>query len=121
MMTHLPSLLPEQRDADEGAVLVAVADDQGLGVRVHGERREQLGLAAGLEAEMICLAGIDDLLDDLAQLVHLDREDAAIMALVADLVDRAAERLVDRLDAVAQQILEADDERKSEPASARLP
>jgi hypothetical protein len=34
----------------------------------------QLGLGAGLETEVECLAGGDDLVDDLTELVDLDRE-----------------------------------------------
>ena len=75
---RLAELAAEQRGADEGAILVAVADDQALGILVHRERGDQLRLAAGLEAEMKLRAGVDDLLDHLAELVHLDREDAAI-------------------------------------------
>ena len=75
----LAELAPEQRDADEGAVLVAVADDEALGVVVHREPGEQLRLAARFEAEVERLAGIEDLFDDFAELVDLDREDAAIM------------------------------------------
>ncbi len=40
----------------------------------------QLGLRAGLEAELERLAEIEDLLDDLALLVHLDRIDADVIA-----------------------------------------
>ena len=52
----LAELAAEQRDSDEGAILVAVADDQALRVLVHRERREQLRFAAGLEAEVKRLA-----------------------------------------------------------------
>ena len=88
MMTFLPSLRPSKRDANEGAILVAVADDEALGVLVHRECRDQFRLAARFEAEMKFLAGIDDLFDHFAQLVDLDRENAAILVLVTELRDR---------------------------------
>ena len=51
--------------------------------------REQLGLAAGFEAVVERPAELDDLLDDGAVLVDLDRIDAAVLAAVAVLADRA--------------------------------
>ena len=47
---------------------------------MHREPGEHLGLRADLEAVVERPAGLEDLLDDLAQLVHLDREDAAVGA-----------------------------------------
>ena len=64
--------------------------------------------------------GVEDFLHDLAQLVDLDREHAAVRLLVAGLRDGAGERLADRLHAVAQQVLEADDQREAEALFARL-
>jgi hypothetical protein len=43
----------EQRRLDVLLVLVAVADDERLGVVEHRHHGEQLGLAAGLEAEVV--------------------------------------------------------------------
>ena len=53
------------------------------------QRDQQLGLAAGLEADLLRGAVLDDLLDHVALLVHLDRVDAAEAALVAVLADGA--------------------------------
>ena len=49
---------------------------------VERQHREQLRLGAGLEAEAERLAEVEDLLDDVPLLVHLDRVDAAVVALV---------------------------------------
>ena len=95
MMTFLPSLLPQQRVLDEEGVLVAVADDQALRVRVDRQRGDQLRLAARLQPEVERRARVEDLLDDLAQLVDLDREHAAVDILVARFLDRRLERVVD--------------------------
>ena len=76
---RLAELAAEQRDADEGLILVAVADDQALRVLVHGEGRDQFRLAARFESEMKLLPGVDDLFDHFAQLVDLDRKNAAII------------------------------------------
>ncbi len=46
-----PEALREQRRLDVGAVLVAVADDQRVRRVEQRERDQQLGLAAGLEAD----------------------------------------------------------------------
>ena len=101
--------LAEEGEADVVVVLVAVADDERLGVLVEGEGDHELGLGAGFEAEVVVLAGVEDLLDDLAELVDLDGEDAAVFTLVGLLGDGLAEGFVEVDDAVAEQVLEADD------------
>ena len=53
----------------------------------QGQHGEQLRLGAGLEAEAVGLAEIEDLLDDVPLLVDLDRIDAAVVALVLELLD----------------------------------
>jgi hypothetical protein len=75
-------------------------------------------LAAGLEAEPEGLAGVADLLDDPALLVHLDREDALVVAPVAVLDDRATERVGDVDQALAQEVAEVDEQRRAEAALA---
>ena len=66
-MICLPSLRPSKRVLDEDGVLVAVADDQALRVAMDRQRREELGLAAALQAEVKFAAGVEDFLDHLAQ------------------------------------------------------
>ena len=73
-----PELLREERRLDEGAVLVAVAEDERLGVLLERERHQQLGLRARLDPEVVGTAVLDQLLDDVALLVDLDRVDAAV-------------------------------------------
>src|SRR5581483_3263230 len=63
---------------------------------------------------------IDDLLNDFAQLIDLDREHAAILVFVAKFSHRILKGAVDRFHAMAQQILEPDQKRKTEIARARL-
>src|SRR5690606_4751418 len=70
----------ERGEADVVVVLVAVADDKAIATFVHRERDHQLGLRSRLEAVAKLAAGSDDLVNDLAQLVHLDGEHAAIAA-----------------------------------------
>ena len=120
MTDLLAELAAEQRDADERAVLVAVADDEALGILVHRQRGDQFRLASGFETEMKLLAGIDDFFDDFAQLIDLDRKNAAILILVPELRDRLLKRAVDRFDTVPEQILKSDDERETQTAIARF-
>ena len=110
----------EHGGANEGAVLVAVADDEALRVFVHRERGDQLRFAAGFETEMKLRAGVDDLFDHFAQLIDLDRKNAAIFVAITELLHRRVKGAVDRLDPVPQQILEPDHERKTESALARF-
>ena len=79
----LAELAAEQGVLNEASVLVAVANHETFGIRVHGERCEKLGLAAGLDSEVPRLAGIDDLFHYFAELVHLDRENSPVWRVVA--------------------------------------
>ena len=78
----LADLAGEHGHLDELIVLEAVADDGRIGRFGQGEHGQQLGLRAGLDAEMVRLAEVEDLLDDMPLLVDLDRVDAAIISLV---------------------------------------
>ena len=92
-------------------VFVAVADEEGFPVLEQRECDDELGLGAGFEAEVIFFTGVEDFFDDFAELVDLDREDAAVTAFVAFFVDGLAERFVNLDDALAQHVLHADGQR----------
>ena len=115
-----PELLGEERRLDEGLVLVAVAEDEGLGVVVHGQGHQELGLAARLDAEVEGAPVLDQLLDHVALLVDLDRVDAAVAALVVVLGDGLLEGAAELLHAGAQDVGEADQEGKVEAAGAEV-
>ena len=118
---HPPAeLLGEEGGLDERLVLVAVAEDQGLGVVLQGERHQQLGLGAGLDAQVEGPAVLDQLLDHVALLVDLDRVDAAVGALVVVLRDRLLEGAAELLDPRPQDVGEADEEGQVEPAAAQV-
>ena len=61
-----------------------------------------------------------DLLDDVPLLVHLDRVDAAVLALVVVVADRVLERVVELADAVLEDVGEADEDRELDVALAQL-
>ncbi len=84
-------LLGVERQIDELLVLVAVANDIRLGVVHMRQRRDQLRLRARLQPVVILFPELRDLLDHLPLLVHLDRINAAILALVLRYPDRLAE------------------------------
>ncbi len=105
---HLAAGLPGQEGhADEGLVLVAVAEDQRLGVQVHAEGDHQLGLGAGLQAVVVLVPGPDDLVHHLLDLVGLDGVDALVAPFVAELDDGAAEGLVHLHHPVVEHLGEA--------------
>src|SRR5436309_8957932 len=106
----------QQRDANEAEIFVTVADDQAAQLALQRQAREQLRLAADLQSEVQWLARIQDLFDDLPELVHFDREHAAVAALVIELGDRIAKRDVDGLHPVTQDVLKPDQHRKLQPA-----
>ena len=76
----MSELLAHEGEAHELLVLVAVADDQVIGVLGQAEHRLQLRLAAALEADAVRLAELDDLLDDVPLLIDLDRIDRRVAA-----------------------------------------
>src|SRR5205823_12983498 len=69
---------------------------------------------------MKLLASIDNFFDDFAQLIDLDRKDAGILTAIAEFGDRVLKCEIDRPDAVAKQILEPNDEWKTQSARARV-
>ena len=81
-MICLPILRASIGHLDELVVLEAVADDRRLDAVGQGQDGEQFRLGAGFQAEVERLAEVEDLLDDVPLLVHLDRVDAAVVALV---------------------------------------
>src|SRR5205823_8229355 len=85
----------EQCDSNKRLVLVAVADDQTLGVLVHRERGDQFRFAARFQSEMELLASIDNLFDDFAELIDLNRKDTAILTPITEFGDRILKCEVD--------------------------
>ena len=116
----LVEALREERGLDVLLVLVAVAEDEPSALLRVRERDEELGLAAGLEAEAPGRAELDDLLDDVPLLVDLHRVDAAVDARVLVLGDGPGEALVEPADAVAQDVREANEEREREAARLEI-
>ncbi len=110
----------EQCEADELRILVPVAYDERLRRVVDGKGRHQLRFRPSLEPELELAPGIDDLLHNLAQLVHLDREHTLITGAVPELLDRVPERKIHRAHPVPQQVLEPDEQGEPEPAFFRL-
>ncbi len=107
----------EDHGLDIAVVLEAVADDHAIR-RAFGHRhdRQQLGLGAGLQAEVVFGAVAVHLFDHEPLLVHLDREHRAVAVLVVVLGDGLRERLVQTRQAVMQDVGEAHDDRRGEIA-----
>src|SRR5437764_411178 len=112
----LAQLDSHQRHADEVGVFIAVANDQAVRLGLQRQAGEQFRFAADLQSEVIGFAGVKNLFDDFAQLVDLDRKYAAVFALVIEFGDGAAESFIDGLNAMAKDVLEADEQRKLQPA-----
>ena len=78
------------------------------------------GFEPGLEAEPVFAAEVEDFLDDVALLVHLDRVDADVAPLVAVLVDRRLEGVVDVAEPVPQDVGEAEQHRQPDAAELQV-
>src|SRR5262249_23373169 len=116
----LADLAGEHGHAQEFVVLEAVADDGRVAAIGQGQDGQQLGLAAGFQAEVVGLAEVENFLDDLALLIDLDGIDAAIAALVLELLDGLFEGIVQFADAVAQNVGEAEQDRQLDAAGLEL-
>ena len=108
-------LLGQHRHLDELGVLEPVADDRRV-VGGHGGHGQQLGLGPGLEAEPVLAPEVHHFLHDLALLVDLDRVDADVAALVLVLGDGVLERRVDLAEAMLEDVGEAHEDRRAQPA-----
>ena len=114
-----PDLLGEHRHLDVFVIFEAVADDRRLvvGERHHGQ---QFRLRAGFQAEVVRPAEFEDFFDDLALLVDLDRINAAIVALVAVLLDGVLKCAVNFAQAMLQDFAEADEDGQVDAAQHQL-
>ena len=86
-------------------------------MRDHGQ---QFRLAAGLQPEVVRPAELEHLFDHLPLLVHLDRVDAAVAALVLVLGDGGLEGVVDLPQAVLEDVAEADQDRQVDAAQLQV-
>ena len=109
--------LGQHHHLDVFVVLEAVADD-GRFVIGHRQHRQQFRLGAGFQAEMIRPAELEDLFHHLPLLIHLDRINAAVIALVVVLGDGALERLVHFAQPMLENFGEADQD--GQPDAAQL-
>ena len=80
-MTLRPDFLGQHRHLDELRVLEPVADDRRVVVRLRRDG-EQLRLGPGFEPEPVLAAEVEHFFDDLPLLIHLDRIDADVTAVV---------------------------------------
>src|SRR5690606_25699512 len=100
------------RQPDEVVVLEAVAAQECLVVGVVSQAQGELGLAAGLQPSAVLAAVAGDRLEHHAALVDLDRVDALVVRAVAGLLDGPREGLVDAVQAVLDDVGEAQNQRQ---------
>src|SRR5207237_7833124 len=70
------------------------------------------------QPEVVRFAGVENFFDDFAELIDFDRKNASILALITELLDRIAEGLIDRFDAVADDVLKTNQQRKFQSAAS---
>ena len=116
----LAHLLREEGELDKILVLVAVADDEGVGIVHIGKHRVEFGLGTGLETDVELFAVAHHLFKDRALLVHLDGENAVVTALEAVFLAGLVEALVNLLDAAVQDIREAEQHRSGDVAERKF-
>ncbi|MNF40997.1 hypothetical protein D3C84_220140 [compost metagenome] len=114
----MAELLAHQRQADELAVLVTVADD-GAALRRQRQHGQQLGLGASFQADGDVLGG-DDVFHHRFLLVDLDRVQRGVLALVFQTLDVGVECAGQLTHAVLQDVRETDQQRQGQAAFAQL-
>ena len=95
---------------------MAVADNQAVAVHVRGQHGVQFGFAAGFEAEVVLLAVADNLFNHGAHLVYLNRVDDKVVGFVVVLLFGAVEAFCGLLDAVVEDIGEAQQDERGDVA-----
>ena len=118
---RLPSKTSRQdRCLDVEPILVAVADQQRLGVVQQRESDQQFRFASCFQTEVPALAAAHQLLHHVALLVALHREDALVPAGVAVLRDGAFKGGVEPLQTVFEDVVEANQQRQRQVAAFQL-
>src|SRR5690606_8962951 len=102
--THLPGI---EAQVDKFGVLVTVADDQTVVIAQLGQCDDQLRLAAGLKTVVVVTSVVRDLFNNVALLVDLDGEYAAIAALIATFCNSECKGFVEDFDAMVEQVADA--------------
>jgi len=105
-----------QAEVDKFLILVAIAHDQAFAVAQHGHGHQQFRLAARLQAVVVALAEAGDLVDDMALLVHLDGEHAAINTGIAGAADRLGKGFVDLGDGGVEVVFNPQQDRHGQVA-----
>ena len=108
----LAHLLRQQGQLDVALVLVAVADYERVALALHRDDGVQLGLRAGLEAEVELAPVADNLLDDGLHLVNLDGIDDEVLPLETVFVRRFLETAPRFLNPVVEDVGEAEQHRR---------
>ena len=117
---RLAELGAHQCEVDVFDVFIAIADDERLVGFEHGQHGEQLGLAAGFEAELVWIAELHDLFDNVALLVHLDREHAHVLAGVVVRIEGGLKRGVEFVEARLDDVAKPHQQRQAQAALAQL-
>ena len=99
-------LLGQDHRLDKAGVLEAVADHQGFGVVHQSQYGQQLGLAAGLQAEIMRGAKLQQVFHDVPLLIDLDGVHPAVVAGVVELAHGRGKGVGDRLQTVVDDARE---------------
>ena len=116
----LAHLLCQQGQLYEALVLIAVADDEGIGIHVGGYHRMKLRLGTSLQAKVVFLAVADDLFHHGAHLIHFNRIDDEVLGLVFILFCSLAEAGGDLFDTTVQDVWETYEHRGRDIAKLKL-
>ena len=98
----------KQGEFDELLVLVAVADDERVGVGAEGDDGMKFRLRASFQADVAFLAVAHDFFDHGAHLVHLDGHHHEVLAVELIFLGRLLEAGVDLVDTVVQDVGETN-------------
>jgi len=93
---------------DVTTILVAVADQESFWVAGKRECDEELCFAASFQSEIPAVATINEVLNNVALLIALDREDTLIVPFIGVMVDRPFKGCVESLQTILEDVVETD-------------
>ena len=116
----LAGLAGEHGHLNELVVHETVADDRRIEAVGQREHCEQFRFRAGFQTEIKRSAKVENLLDDVALLVNLDRIDATILARIVEFANGMLKGIVNLADAMAQNVGETHQDRQLDAARLQL-
>ena len=115
-----PHFLSQKSELDISGILIAVADNQSILLLVGGENGMKLGLRTRLKTDIELLTMGNELFDNRAHLIDLDRIDQVVLAFVVIFFGGTFEAARNLFDTVVKYVGKAQQKRRRHIAHLKL-